>query len=227
MTRLFGLDVQTSEVLIPLGDSELQGHLSIPDGAQSIIVLAEGNGSGLINAADSFLTQEAVHFGFATLQVDLYTRKELADDSQCGFLRFAVKRLNERLSGTVDWLFHQPATQHMAVGLMGASTGAAAALMTAAGRPETIGAVVCRGGRPDLAGALLQFVHAPTLLIVGENDHLVADLNREVMDRLPLKRQMMVVPGAGHQFEEPGALEQVASASNQWFLDHLIPNRAA
>ena len=226
MTRLFGLDVQTSEILIPLGDSELRGHLSIPDGAQSIIVLAEGNGSALINAADSFLTQEAVHVGFAALQIDLYTRKELADDSQCGFLRFAIKRLNERLSGTVDWLFHQPATQHMAVGLMGSSTGAAAALMTAAGRPETIGAVVCRGGRPDLAGDLLQFVHAPTLLIVGENDHLVADLNREVIDRLPLKRQMIVVPGAGHQFEEPGALEQVASASNQWFLDHLILNRA-
>jgi dienelactone hydrolase len=227
MTRLFGLDVQTSEVLIPLGDSELQGHLSVPDGAQSVIVLAEGNGSGLINAADSFLTQEALHVGFAALQVDLYTRKELGEDSHCGYLRFAVKRLNERLSGTVDWLFHQSATQHMAVGLMGSSTGAAAALMTAAGRPETIGAVVCRGGRPDLAGDLLQFVHAPTLLIVGENDHLVADLNREVLDRLPLKRQMIVVPGAGHQFEETGALEQVAAAANQWFFDHLIPNRAA
>lgn len=227
MTRLFGLDIQTSEVLIPLGDSELQAHLSVPDGAQSVIVLAEGNGSGLSNGGDSYLAQEALHVGFAALQVDLYTRKELAADSHCGFLRFAIKRLNERLSGTVDWLFHQPATQHMAVGLMGASTGAAAALMTAAGRPETIGAVVCRGGRPDLAGDLLQFVHAPTLLIVGENDHLVADLNREVLDRLPLKRQMVVIPGAGHDFEETGTLEQVASAANQWFLDHLIPNRAA
>ncbi len=226
MTRLFGLDVQTSEVLIPLGDSELQGHLSIPDGAQSVIVLAEGNGSGLMNAADAFLSQEALHVGFAALRVDLYTRKELAEDSYCGYLRFAVKRLNQRLSGTVDWLFHQVATQHMAVGLMGASTGAAAALMTAAGRPETIGAVVCRGGRPDLAGDLLQFVHAPTLLIVGENDQLVADLNREVLNHLPLEREMIVIPGAGHQFEETGALEQVAVAANQWFLDHLIPNSA-
>jgi putative phosphoribosyl transferase len=226
MTRLYGLDVQTSVTQIPLSSATLEGLLSIPDGARSIIVFAQGRGSCRNNAIDTFLATQLQHAGYATLLPDLYTPQELQQDMQDAHVRFNVRMLGERLTGVADWLVHHAATRHMTVGLLGASTGAAAAITTGANRPETTSAIVCRAGRPDLAGSALGYLHAPTLLLVGENDPVVISFNEQAADQMPHVHKLILVPNAGHEFQEPGALEQMAAHALQWFSGHLVPNRA-
>jgi dienelactone hydrolase len=159
--------------------------------------------------------------GLATLLIDLLTAEEEVVDRQTAELRFDIDLLARRLVGASDWLAHQPATRRLAIGYVGASTGAAAALVAASARPNLVAAVVSRGGRPDLAGAALSRVQAPTLLIVGGLDKVVIELNRAALERLRVEKRLEVVPGATHLFEEPGALEQVARLARAWFERYL------
>jgi dienelactone hydrolase len=161
--------------------------------------------------------------GLATLLFDLLTAAEDEREARGARLRFDVALLGQRLAQALDWLAREPATAALPVGLFGASTGAAAALIAAQARAERVRAVVSRGGRPDLAGEALPRVRAPTLLIVGGADPLVLELNREALARLTCEKELAVVPGATHLFEEPGALERVGELARSWFLAHLAP----
>ena len=154
--------------------------------------------------------------------IDLLSADEEAIDRHTAHLRFDIGLLAERLVQATDWLAQGPDTKHLRIGYFGASTGAAAALVAAAERPQRVGAVVSRGGRPDLAGAALVRVRAPTLLIVGENDLQVIELNRAALARLRCKKKLVIVPGATHLFEEPGALDKVARLARDWFQRHLL-----
>jgi putative phosphoribosyl transferase len=159
--------------------------------------------------------------GLATLLMDLLTPAEEREDERTARLRFDIALLGERLIGAVDWLATNGETAGLPVALFGASTGAAAALIAAAARPERVAAVVSRGGRPDLAGRALAEVRAPTLLIVGSHDTQVVELNQQALAQLTCEKQLVLVPGATHLFEEPGALEQVAHLATRWFVDKL------
>jgi putative phosphoribosyl transferase len=159
----------------------------------------------------------------ATLLIDLLTPDEEAVDLRTAHLRFDIGLLANRLVGATDWLTQQPDTRHLRIGYFGASTGAAAALVAAAERPEVVGAVVSRGGRPDLAGPALPRLRAPTLLIVGGNDVPVIELNRAAFEQLRSEKQLVIIPGATHLFEEPGALDQVARLAREWFERYLVP----
>jgi putative phosphoribosyl transferase len=159
----------------------------------------------------------------ATLLIDLLTSEEEAIDRQTAHLRFDIDLLARRLMGATDWLTYQPYTWNLRIGYFGASTGAAAALMAAADLPDLVGAVVSRGGRPDLAWPALPRVVAPTLLIVGGNDVQVIRLNQAALAQLRCEKQLVIVPGATHLFEEPGALDEVARLAREWFLRHLVP----
>ena len=163
----------------------------------------------------------------ATLLIDLLTSAEEAIDLRTAQLRFDIGLLAERLIATTDWLVRQPDTRPLRLGYFGASTGAGAALVAAAERPDIVGAVVSRGGRPDLAGAALAAVRAPTLLIVGGNDRPVIELNQSALAQLRCEGQLVIVPGATHLFEEPGALDQVAALARDWFEQYLQPTRSA
>jgi dienelactone hydrolase len=161
--------------------------------------------------------------GLATLLVDLLTAEEEAVDARTRHLRFDIQLLADRLVGAIDWLAQQPETHRLKVGLFGASTGGGAALVAAAERPQATAAVVSRGGRPDLAGNVLPLVRAPTLLLVGEYDELVIELNEQAMAQMRAPVKLEIVPRATHLFEEPGALEQVARLARDWFTRHLAP----
>jgi len=162
-----------------------------------------------------------VNAGLGTLLIDLLTRDEETIDLQTAELRFDIRLLAERLGSVTDWLSGEPSAATLSVGYFGASTGAAAALIAASDRPERVRAIVSRGGRPDLAGPVLPRVRQPTLLIVGGDDDVVIELNRQALRELSGIKQMMIVPGATHLFEEPGALEQVAALASEWFLRYL------
>lgn len=227
MTQLlYGLDIRTSQTEIALPNVTLHAQLSIPDGARAIVIFAQGRGSCRQNAVDTYLATGFQHAGFATLLPDLYTQEELQEDLEDAHIRFNVRMLNDRLTAITDWVTEQPATKRMTIGLMGASTGGAAALTVAANRPEAINAIACRGGRPDLAGVALRYVHAPTLLLVGENDQVVLSLNEIAADQLPYLHQLIPLPNTGHEFDEPGALEHLAAETLLWFTTYLTPNRA-
>jgi dienelactone hydrolase len=159
--------------------------------------------------------------GLGTVLVDLLTPEEERADIRTGQFRFDIGLLSARLAALTDWLTEDESTAGLRIGLFGASTGAAAALVAAAARPAAVAAVVSRGGRPDLAGEFLRLVHAPTLLIVGERDPQVIELNREAMRQIPAETQLQIVPGASHLFEEPGALAQVAQLARDWFVRHF------
>jgi dienelactone hydrolase len=165
--------------------------------------------------------------GLATVLVDLLSPEEEAVDRQTGHLRFNIELLAKRLLGAAEWLKTLPQTRQLAIGYFGASTGGAAALVAAAERPELARAVVSRGGRPDLAGEALPRVQAPTLLIVGGNDLQVIELNRQALAQLRCEKQLIIVPGATHLFEEPNALEEVARLARVWFETHLAPAQAS
>jgi dienelactone hydrolase len=185
------------------------------------VVFAHGSGSSRLSPRNRFVAAQLRSAGLATLLFDLLTPAEEAIDVQTRQLRFDIGLLAERLIDATDWLTQQPAVNQLPIGYFGSSTGAAAALIAAAERPHVVGAVVSRGGRPDLAGHMLERVRAPTLLIVGGDDEPVIELNRAALAHLLVEKELTIVLGATHLFAEPGALEQVATLASDWFVHHL------
>ncbi len=214
-------------VRIPAGAVTLHGDLAVPEGSQGIVLFAHGSGSSRMSPRNRFVAQVLMDAGLATLLMDLLTVDEEAADMRSGHLRFDIGFLAERLVAATDWLTSSPATGRLAVGYFGASTGAGAALVAAAQRPDVVRTIVSRGGRPDLAGDALERVKAPTLLIVGGHDGPVIDMNRDAMARMRAEVKIEIVPGASHLFEEPGRLEAVARLARDWFARHLLGARPA
>ena len=213
---------------IALGDGRfLDGDLTIPRRARAIVVFAHGSGSGRHSPRNREVARRFQEVGLGTLLVDLLTPEEGEEDARTARLRFDVPLLGRRLVAAVDWLRAQPFSRAHALGLFGSSTGAAAALLAAAERPRDVGAVVSRGGRPDLATHALPRVQAATLLVVGERDEDVLDLNLDAYERLDAEKELATIPRATHLFEEEGALEEVARLSAGWFLTHLAPREPA
>ncbi len=208
-------------VLVDAGRVTLPGDLVMPGGSGGIVLFAHGSGSSRFSPRNRFVARVLQDARLATLLIDLLTPEEEEIDIRTAQLRFDIELLAERLAGAIDWLKQQPATRHLNIGLFGASTGAGAALVAAATRPDAVAAVVSRGGRPDLAGRYLPKVKAPTLLIVGGNDVPVIGLNRQAMQLMRAETQLVIVPGASHLFEEPGTLEEVARLARDWFLRYL------
>jgi putative phosphoribosyl transferase len=212
-------------VRIGVGDVVLEADwrqpAPAPDAPLGTVVFAHGSGSSRHSPRNRFVAGELVAAGLATLLTDLLTPAEEQLDLRTAELRFDIALLASRLIGITDWLRAQWSATGQPIGLFGASTGAAAALVAAAARPDTVAAVVSRGGRPDLAGDSLDRVGQPTLLIVGERDRLVLDLNLAARERLAGPTELAVVPGASHLFEEPGALAQVAQLARDWFVQRL------
>jgi putative phosphoribosyl transferase len=206
---------------IPVGGVVLDADVGMPETPRGAVLFAHGSGSGRRSPRNRFVADELNRAGLVAVLADLLTAEEELVDLRTAALRFDIDLLAARLIGLTDWVAHSESTAGLAIGLFGASTGAAAALIAAADRPTTVQAVVSRGGRPDLAGARLREVRQPTLLIVGERDPLVIDLNRRAMRELGGESRLVIVPGATHLFEEPGALEQVAHLARDWFLGHL------
>ena len=211
----------TSAVRIPIGGATwLDADLSLPRDAKGIVLFAHGSGSGRHSTRNRSVAAALNAEGFGTLLADLLTADEERIDIRTAALRFDIPMLTGRVVHLIDWTRTEPRIQPLTIGLFGASTGAAAALDAAAARPELVAAVVSRGGRPDLA-VHLEFVKAPTLLVVGGDDLEVLDLNREALRRMTGRCDLQVVPGATHLFEEPGALDAVASAAGAWFQRYL------
>ena len=204
-------------VRVPAGSVTLEGNLAVPDGAQGIVLFAHGSGSSRHSPRNRAVARALQQEGLATLLIDLLTPDEEMVDDATARLRFDIDLLAERLVGATDRLGEDPATHGLRVGYFGASTGAGAALVAAAQRPNVVRAVVSRGGRPDLAGSALSRVRVPTLLIVGGEDRPVIALNREALDRIQSPKRLDIIPGATHLFEEPGALEEVARLAAEWF----------
>lgn len=199
----------------------LEGNLSVPDNSQGIVLFAHGSGSSRYSSRNQNVARTLSDGGFAVLLVDLLTAEEEATERDTAQPRFDIDLLANRLIGVTDWLVTYPDTHHLHIGYFGANTGAGAALVAAAERPEQVKAVVSRGGRPDLAADSLAQVEAPTLLIVGGNDSPVIRMNQEALALLKCKKQLEIVPGATHLFEEPGAIESVANLALRWFRKYL------
>jgi putative phosphoribosyl transferase len=215
--------VEEQLVRVPAGQVMLDGNLTLPEESRAVVLFAHGSGSSRHSPRNRYVARVLNEAKLATLLIDLLTLDEEVIDARTAQLRFDIELLAERLVGATDWLTQFPDTKHLQIGYFGASTGAAAALVAAAVRPDAVNAVVSRGGRPDLAGAALTHVRAPTLLIVGENDGQVIELNRAALAQLRSEKQLVIVPGATHLFEEPGALDEVARLARDWFCRHLIP----
>lgn len=212
---------KAQSVTVIAGRIQIQGDLRIPNGARGTVLFAHGSGSSRFSPRNKFVADVLYRAGLATLLIDLLTPKEESIDRVTAAFRFNIGLLAERLVDTTDWVARQPETGSLGIGYFGSSTGAAAALIAAARRPDRVGAVVSRGGRPDLAGPALRALRAPTLLLVGENDPQVIRLNKEAMARMTALTALRIIPGATHLFEEPGALEQVAHLVADWFVRHL------
>jgi dienelactone hydrolase len=199
----------------------LEGNLGIPAGAGGVVLFAHGSGSSRHSPRNRYVADVLRQSGLGTLLIDLLTREEEQVDMRTAQLRFDIGFLAERLAAATDWLKQNAHTASLPIGYFGASTGGGAALVAAAQRPGDVAAVVSRGGRPDLAGAALPLVQAPTLLIVGGHDTPVIGLNRQALAQLQCTKELVIVPGATHLFEEPGALEEVARLASEWFTLHL------
>jgi dienelactone hydrolase len=212
---------RSSAVQIQAGRALIEGDLTLPARVAGLVVFAHGSGSSRFSGRNRSVAQVLQGGGYATLLLDLLTREEEAIDEQTREYRFDIDRLAHRVVAAIDWAASHPQTARLPVACFGASTGAAAALIAAAERPEAVGAVISRGGRPDLAGDALPHVQAPTLLIVGGADAPVIDLNRAAMRRMRGHVEMEIVPGATHLFEERGALESVSQLALQWCVRHL------
>ena len=210
-----------SEVQIHAGRAVLPGNLNVPENADALVLFAHGSGSSRRSPRNQFVARTLNDVGLATLLFDLLTREEEAIDTQTRELRFNIHLLAERLVHATKWAKQQEETRDLRIGYFGSSTGGAAALVAAVELPQDIGAVVSRGGRPDLAGEALPKVKAPTLLIVGGNDDIVIELNEQARDRMRCEVKLEIVPGATHLFEEPGALAKVAKLASDWFIAHL------
>src|SRR5438552_8222526 len=208
-------------VHVAAGSVTLEGTLSLPPEARGLVLFAHGSGSSRLIPRNRHVAHILNDAWLATLLVDLLTEDEETIDLRTAHLRFDIGLLAERLVGATDWLTRQPDTRHLPIGYFGASTGAGGALVAAATRPQVVSAIVSRGGRPDLAGPALANVRAPTLLIVGGQDHVVIELNRSALDLLHGEKQLVIVPGATHLFEEPGALDEVAQLAREWFERYL------
>lgn len=208
-------------VHVDAGGVTLDGNLLLPEKARGIVVFAHGSGSSRFSSRNRSVAQALREAGHGTLLLDLLTREEEQVDDRTRELRFDIRMLAERLVRTVQWLRSQASARELPIGYFGASTGGGAALVAAATIPDEIAAVVSRGGRPDLAGAALPQVQAPTLLIVGGSDTPVIAMNREAYDRMKCERELEIVPGATHLFEEPGTLERVAELARNWFTRHF------
>jgi dienelactone hydrolase len=208
-------------VRVQAGSATLEGDLEIPEGAVAVVLFAHGSGSGRQSPRNRFVARELQAAGLATFLIDLLTPEEEAVDLHTAHLRFDIPLLAGRLVAATRWLAVDPSTRGLEVGYFGASTGAGAALVAAAAESDRVGAVVSRGGRPDLAGDALPRLRAPTLLIVGGHDPAVLDLNHAAMARMRTEVRLEVVPGATHLFEEPGTLEAVAHLARNWFLRYL------
>jgi dienelactone hydrolase len=216
--RTTSVSAREREVRVPVHGGAVAGTLAVPDGARGIVIFAHGSGSSRRSPRNRHVARALHEARLATLLMDLLTAREEEVDLRTGELRFDIGKLAERLVAATDWSRHEPETAQLHVGYFGASTGAAAALVAAAQRPMLARAVVSRGGRPDLAGASLAAVRAPTLLIVGGHDEMVLDLNRMALAQLHTVKRLEVVPGATHLFEEPGALEAVAHLARRTAL---------
>ncbi len=203
---------------IPIDSILLEGSLALPMHSTGLVVFAHGSGSSRFSPRNNFVARILRAAGIGTLLMDLLTEEEDAVYET----RFNIDLLTERLLLITDWLQEQPSTKDLIIGYFGASTGAAAALKAAASKGPKIGAVVSRGGRPDLAVESLTSVQSPTLFIVGGKDHIVIELNRDAYTKLKGKKKFVIVPGATHLFEEPGALEEVAQLATDWFKHYLI-----
>jgi putative phosphoribosyl transferase len=208
-------------VRIPVNGVEIEGALVLPPAARGVVLFAHGSGSSRHSPRNNFVAETLRAVGIGTLLMDLLTRQEDAIYQT----HFDIDLLTWRLERATQWLMEEPQVQSLDIGYFGASTGAAAALNTAATFGSLIGAVVSRGGRPDLAMAALASVQAPTLMIVGALDHLVIELNRKAYERLKTEKHLAIVPGATHLFEEPGTLQEVARLAAAWFRRHLGAQR--
>ena len=210
--------ISEQQVKIRAGESLLEGLLTFPSQARAGVIFAHGSGSSRLSPRNRFVAEILVKAGFATLLFDLLTPEEDRDYEN----RFNIALLTDRLRAATRWLRTRTQTSGLSLGYFGASTGSASALRVASEPGAGIKAVVSRGGRPDLAGDALSRVHAPVLLIVGGRDHLVIDLNRQAAGLLGGEKEVAIVPGATHLFEEPGALDEVARLATRWFTRHLL-----
>jgi dienelactone hydrolase len=207
--------------VIPLDGVSLEAHIVIPAIASGVVLFAHGSGSSRHSPRNQYVARVLQEAGLGTVLVDLLTEQEEMVDLSTRHLRFDIDLLSDRLARIIDWLEDQPDTASYPIGLFGASTGAAAALIAATERPGPVRAIVSRGGRVDLAEGALRRVRAPTLFIVGELDRSVIDITRQALELIKVDKRMEIVPGASHLFEEPGALEQVATLARDWFARHL------
>lgn len=208
------------QVSITAGGHRLAGALIVPPGAAGVVVFAHGRGSGRFSPRNQFVAHTLQAGGLATLLIDLLDEAEAETRDKV----FDIELLAERVQAAANWVRRDAATKQMRIGYFGASTGAAAALVAAARQPAAVGAVVSRGGRPDLAVEDLPSVQAPTLLIVGGDDNVVITLNQEALNRLRCTKELVIIPGATHLFPERGALEEVARLAQRWFSRHLVNN---
>ena len=213
-------------VRIVIDDIFLNGDLQLPEQAVGLVIFVHGSGSSRFSPRNRFVARELNHHGLATLLLDLLTEEEQRIDDNTMALRFDIPILGTRSTQVVNWCLGQSDLKKLPIGLFGASTGAAAALITAAAVVDDVQAVVSRGGRPDLAERALDKVEAPTLLIVGGNDDVVIDLNEQAIQRMHCEKKLHIVPNATHLFEEPGTLEEVTKAATDWFLKHLQGRKA-
>ncbi|SEA19351.1 dienelactone hydrolase family protein [Microbulbifer marinus] len=210
-----------TEVLVDAAGERLEGFLTLPQGTSALVLFAHGSGSSRFSPRNNMVAEQLNGAGIGTLLFDLLTAEEHRVDEVTREYRFDIDLLARRLAAAVDWAAHASATEQLNFGLFGSSTGAAAALIAAAERPLLVKAVVSRGGRPDLAGADLPLVKAPTLLIVGGDDTQVIELNEQAAARMVNSPQLEIIPGATHLFEEPGTLEEVVRLAIEWFRLHL------
>jgi putative phosphoribosyl transferase len=213
-----------TEVQIPAGHAILSGSFTIPNNLIALVLFAHGSGSSRHSPRNQFVARTLNRAGLGTLLFDLLTPEEEALDIYTREHRFNISLLAERLVHATKWATQQEQTRDLRIGYFGSSTGGGAALVAAADLPQDVGAVVSRGGRPDLAGDALPRVQAPTLLIVGGNDDVVIDLNEMARDQMRCEVKLEIIPGATHLFEEPGALEKVAKLASDWFAAHLAQN---
>jgi putative phosphoribosyl transferase len=211
-----------SDVQIPAEHAVLSGTLTIPENAAALVLFAHGSGSSRHSPRNQFVARTLNRARLGTLLFDLLTPEEEALDIHTREHRFNIGLLAERLVHATNWATEQDQIRDVRIGYFGSSTGGAAALVAAADLPQDVGAVVSRGGRPDLAGDALPKVQAPTLLIVGGNDDIVIELNEMARDQMRCEVKLEIIPGATHLFEEPGALEKVAKLASDWFSLHLI-----
>jgi dienelactone hydrolase len=221
MDRTLTHQPQEYAVSVPVGEVKLKGNLVIPNGATAIVLFAHGSGSSRHSPRNRYVAEVLQQAGLATLLIDLLTLEEEEIDLRTRHLRFDIAFLASRLVGATDWLIQNPDTQHLKVGYFGASTGGGAALVAATQRPETVQAIVSRGGRPDLAPLVLPQVKAPTLLIVGGYDLPVIAMNEDALEQLQTSKRLVIIPNASHLFEEPGKLAAVAQLASEWFTHYL------